>query len=741
MIAALLLRLAAALLAVAMAVVPALATPPLALIVDSSGSMAAELDGRPRLDIARSVILDEAADWAAGAELGLVAYGHRREGDCTDIETLLPVGPPDPAALRLALGQLRAKGKTPLSAALIEASKLLPDGGAIILVSDGLETCAADPCAVAKSLHDANVDLRIFVIGFGLTRPELDALGCIADNGGGVLLSADDARTLGETLAEAGEAAATPAAPPVIEPELVAPAPVVVDAAPVVTEPAPAPLAPPTPLPVGLEAMTSVGPVPAPVAWVVTPVDGDAPVYEGGGVGIALNLLPGRYRVELAGNNVGSSTEIEVTGPADAPIPIPLAAGHLLAHLTAGNGLTLAEAELGGEIAWTVTALAGQADVAPLTSLDASAVLAPGTYRVAAALGGHSAQTEVSIVEGQTSEPTVSLALGRLTLELELDAGLVTSGTGLDWTVTRADGGAPILLAATARPTLALPAGSYVVTASLDGATVSAEAQVIEGEPATVTLSNAAGTVTLEATLGPDGPVLDDWRNAIWTVAPASGQDVDAALVDHAEARPVVQLVPGDWEATLVSGAARVMQRFTVQPGVAQTVHVELAAGRFRLTGRLSADGEPFTDWRDVMWTIRSADGATTLLDASPELAPALIVPAGDWLVTLVTGGARFERPVTVVAGDDTAIDAVLDAGRLSVTLPEGDSGTLAISPLDGAGNAMAPLLSGAATPGFATVLPAGQYVVEATAADGRFASTPFELAPGETRQLQMTLQ
>jgi Ca-activated chloride channel family protein len=717
------------------ATTPASATPPLVLIIDASGSMAAELDGEPRLDIARRVIHDEAAHWANGAELGLVAYGHRRKGDCADIETMLPVGPLDMATLGNALDQLRARGKTPLSAALVAASGLLPDGGSIVLVSDGLETCDADPCAVAASLRQANVDLRIFVIGFGLTRPELDTLGCIAENGGGLLLPADSAQSLSETLSTVGEAAASPPPPPTEPP----PQPVVAKPMPAEPEPAPATPAPPTPVPVDFEAVTALGRMPAPVQWTVKPAGADQPVYEGGGIGIALDLPPGRYDIALAGNNVSGGAELEITGPSDTPMPVPIAAGHLLVHLTAGNGLTLAQAELGDQIAWTIAPLDAQPQTALMTGLDANAVLAPGRYRVTATLADHVAEAEVMVGEGETTEITLSLALGRLTLELMLDDGPVTSGSGLDWTIAPATGGDPVAVAGTARPTLMLPAGSYVVSARLDGATVTGEVVVADGAATVLTLSNAAGTVTLEATLGPGGPVLDDWRDVVWTVSPSGGQDVGSALTDHAEARPVVTLVPGEWEAMLKSGAATTTQRFTVQPGIEQTIRIAQAAGRLRLSGRLTSGSEPFSDWRDVLWTVRSADGATTLLDSSPDLAPVLVVPEGDWLVTLVSGGARLEQRVTIVAGDDQSLDAALEAGRLSAKLPDGSIATLTISPLDAGGNPLEPMLSGTAAPNFATVLPAGQYLLEATSIDGRYASAPFELAPGETQQIDMT--
>jgi Ca-activated chloride channel homolog len=713
---------------------PVVADPrPIVLIVDSSGSMAADLDGRPRLDVAREVIVAEVGTWVEEAvSLGVVAYGHRRAGDCADIETLLPVGKLKQGELADALGRLRARGKTPLSASMIEAAKLLPEGGSIILVSDGLETCDADPCAVAQSLVTVNVDLRIFVIGFGLTTPELAALQCIADNGGGQLLSADSAKTLGETLVSVGETAAAPAPEPgpVAEP------------VPVAREPEPAPPPLPTPVRVTFEAMTAMGPIPAPVGWTVIRSDGQL-VYDGAGRGISLDLLPGHHVVRLTGSNVTADVALEVTGPDPLPVPVPISAGHLVAHLVAGEGLSLADADLGEEVVWTIAPLDGQGVVQPVTGLDPSAVLAPGAYRVQAVLAGHVASASVVIEDGGTTEVTLSLTLGRLTLQLVTDpaTGPVESGKGLDWVVTPVAGGEPLRLAATARPSLILPAGRYEVTATLDGAAINGDAVIQDGKPTILTLSNAPGTVTLEGALGPGADAFDNWRNATWTVVPAGGQAVGSPLVDHGEARPRLQLAPGEWEATLTSGTVTTIRRFTVQPGVEQTVRIEHAAGMLQLAGRLSNGSDPFTDWRDVLWTVRSADGTVTVLDATPELAPVLILPAGDWQVLLVSGSARLDQKISVAPGSTVAVDAVLNAGRVTIDPVALEGALLTISQLDAAGNPVTPPLASGPADAFQTVLSAGQYIAEATTADGRHGSLPFEVTPGSEQRLNLDLK
>lgn len=174
---------------------------PTVLIIDSSGSMSERINGEPRLVAAREVIIESISGWRDDTQLAVLAYGHRRAGDCGDIETLMPLGPIDVAQTKTKLDALRARGKTPLSAALEQgAAQLPPEGGAIVLLSDGIETCDADPCVTASNLHLANPDIVIQVIGFDVKEEERRQLSCIAAGGGGRLFSAPNADQLTAAL-------------------------------------------------------------------------------------------------------------------------------------------------------------------------------------------------------------------------------------------------------------------------------------------------------------------------------------------------------------------------------------------------------------------------------------------------------------------------------------------------------------------------------------------------------------
>ncbi len=180
------------------------------LVLDASGSMRGQVAGRPKIELAR-----EAADalvrrWPADQALGVVAYGHRRKGDCADIELLQPVAAPDAAGLRTTLAAIKPAGMTPISAAVRFAAEQLGFAerkATVILVSDGEETCQADPCALGAELEKSGVDFTAHVVGFDLPAgPAREQLQCLARATGGRYVEARDAAGLGEALGALGAA-------------------------------------------------------------------------------------------------------------------------------------------------------------------------------------------------------------------------------------------------------------------------------------------------------------------------------------------------------------------------------------------------------------------------------------------------------------------------------------------------------------------------------------------------------
>lgn len=197
---------------------PVKADAPTVLVLDASGSMWAQLpEGRSRIEVARNVLGDFLATRDATRPLGVVAYGHNRRGDCTDIETVAPIGVPDAPALATRLNRISPRGKTPLTDALRRAAAMIPPAAEeadLVLITDGLETCGGDPCALAAELAASGIRMRAHVVGFGLTEGEVRQMACLPELTGGQLITAASGADLADALGRTAERPATePAAP------------------------------------------------------------------------------------------------------------------------------------------------------------------------------------------------------------------------------------------------------------------------------------------------------------------------------------------------------------------------------------------------------------------------------------------------------------------------------------------------------------------------------------------------
>ena len=169
------------------------------VVLDASGSMWAKIDATSKIEIARDVVSTVLETWPESEHLGLVAYGHRKKGDCGDIETLIRPDKLDVARFAETIKGINPKGKTPMSDAVVLAAEELKhteNQATVILITDGEETCDADPCAVGRALEATGVDFTAHVIGFNVAEDDTAGMRCLAESTGGRFMLADDATEL-----------------------------------------------------------------------------------------------------------------------------------------------------------------------------------------------------------------------------------------------------------------------------------------------------------------------------------------------------------------------------------------------------------------------------------------------------------------------------------------------------------------------------------------------------------------
>ncbi|MCK0437934.1 VWA domain-containing protein [Gordonia alkaliphila] len=193
---------------------------PTAIILDASDSMTSDDAPGPRIAAAKRAatgLIDALPD---GSDLALLSYGTgtgttpaEAAAGCRDVTTLVPLGPLDRAPMTAAIEAITPRGFTPIAESLRRAAALLPadSAAAIVLISDGEDTCGTPPCDVAGELKRANAQLQISTVGFRTEGAASDQLRCIADVTGGLFVeAANEAQLAARLLAtQNGSAAAT----------------------------------------------------------------------------------------------------------------------------------------------------------------------------------------------------------------------------------------------------------------------------------------------------------------------------------------------------------------------------------------------------------------------------------------------------------------------------------------------------------------------------------------------------
>lgn len=148
----------------------------LLFILDGSQSMSQSWGNDTKVNVAKNTltaIIDTLKN-TKNLLIGLRVYGHQLTDDCKDTKLEVGFEYANVAAplIQNKLKEIRPRGKTPIGYSLEQSAYNFPSNlksrNIIILITDGIETCGADPCAISLALQKQGVFLRPFVIGLNL---------------------------------------------------------------------------------------------------------------------------------------------------------------------------------------------------------------------------------------------------------------------------------------------------------------------------------------------------------------------------------------------------------------------------------------------------------------------------------------------------------------------------------------------------------------------------------------------
>jgi hypothetical protein len=179
------------------------------IVLDVSGSMRSSLGSQVKIDAAKSAIRETVSGLPDGSVVALRYYGHRvpqerKDESCKDTELVVQFQPLDKPRFLAALDKAVPRGQTPIAYSLQQAAQDFgapsDEERAMILVSDGIETCGGDPLATVRDLAAKGFKVKVHTIGFDVDAAARAQLEAISSATGGEYFDARSASALAETL-------------------------------------------------------------------------------------------------------------------------------------------------------------------------------------------------------------------------------------------------------------------------------------------------------------------------------------------------------------------------------------------------------------------------------------------------------------------------------------------------------------------------------------------------------------
>ncbi|MCB1510120.1 MAG: VWA domain-containing protein [Hyphomicrobiaceae bacterium] len=173
------------------------------LVFDASGSMSMLRDGERKIDTARGAAAEILPDVTRIRPTGLVTYGGQPGPTCGGVSLKMPPMQNSGGLILGELGLLEPTGQTPLSDAVWLAAQTLQSlnkPGIVVLVTDGLENCGRNACAIGRKIAAMSPAIRVHVIGFHLGGIGEERVSCLAKATGGTYASTSSLEGLRDAL-------------------------------------------------------------------------------------------------------------------------------------------------------------------------------------------------------------------------------------------------------------------------------------------------------------------------------------------------------------------------------------------------------------------------------------------------------------------------------------------------------------------------------------------------------------
>lgn len=612
------------------------------LVIDGSGSMWAryetDADKRAKIDVVRELMKPIVAG-AGSNRIGLLSYGHRRKGDCSDVEVIAAPGI-DRTTVVAPLEKLNPKGKGPLAEGLRQAVAALgaTRPASILAITDGADNCRQDACAVAAEIAKSSPNLAIHVVALGVEAIDLPRLQCVAKETGGKFYDTRDPISVAAAITEAAGLAMTHT--PARQSDASA------------SVPTPAQRAG-----ASLHAALHLAPK-APTLnmqadWRIMKRDSEEPPRHIEAAEIAENLPPGTYEIEARIADVSATSKVVIEEGKPQDIALSLNAARLKVsvkrHETKeGAGAPfITIATRGGE---------GNGNTVWIGRTDAvDTLLAPATYAVSVADGQTRQEREVRLELGTEQAAEFTLGTGRIALSaVEREGGAVLTNVTFSILVDdpeSAEGRREMFRSRAPEPQFTLPPGTYYVVATTGIAELRQRIALNTGDDLKKVLVLPAAHLKVSAQVCTGAPPED--LGLVYRVYALDGSSPrQIARTSHARYEDTLNAGKYRIVAALETQAVYAVQDIALEVGKPAELTLKIDCGEIAFkpppTANAIVPGEAF-------WEVKDPSGKAIWHASTPE--PKVLLAPGRYTVRMETRDQATEAAFEVKSGDHRQIE------------------------------------------------------------------------------------
>jgi len=173
------------------------------LIIDSSISMVGKIGKKSKISLVQKALKPALKSAKKGFDLGVMFYGHRRRGDCKDVQHLIRLGPILPKRYMEIIKGIAPRGRAPVSMAVDMAAGILKkhsQNSNIVLITDGFDACTKNLNKLSKKLRRKNADLKVHVIALRSKSSKLTSLRNLAKRTGGKYIAANTPKAINQAI-------------------------------------------------------------------------------------------------------------------------------------------------------------------------------------------------------------------------------------------------------------------------------------------------------------------------------------------------------------------------------------------------------------------------------------------------------------------------------------------------------------------------------------------------------------